>query len=1066
MFTSTNRSGSTFLYAAISFCVLLTCSFSLLSNASGMEPPPVTITGRVTAAETNSPLPGVTVAVKGTSSGTVTDQDGRYKLTVNNGQGTLVFSFIGYLRKEEPINNRTTIDMAMSQDLAAIEEVVVVGYGTRKKSDVTGSLSSVNAQQLKQVPVQSISQALQGRAAGVDVAASSFRPGDNPQIRIRGNRSLKATNYPLVVMDGIPLPDSSSINDFNPSDIESIEILKDASATAIYGSRGANGVILVTLKKGKAGVASVTYDGYVGFSKPLTKIDMMSGGEYAELKREAYRNNSDPLDYTTPFPNPVQDYNLFKADPYMWESVAQGYEWVNKGAFIPRYRAATEQEKQQFALYGLGNFDSLPVYNAGRVRTTDWAGLALRTGIKQDHQVSVSGGSEKVRVIFSLGYYNESGIQKTQSFERYNVRLGIDYQLSRNIRVGGSTMASLSNQQFGAPLYFNAIGQLPIAVPYDSAGNRIYQPGGDPLIFNPLFNIENVIDERRVTHFMGSYYGEVQLLEGLRFRVNFGPDFRHYRRGQFYGSLSTNRNRGTSQAIYDQNQRMSYVLENLLYYDKTLNSAHSFGVTLLQSMQNERYEASGLTVSNLPYDKQLFYNLGSTNNSGPDAFSSDFSKRRLMSYMGRVNYTLLNRYLLTVSGRFDGSSVLAPGKKWEFFPSFALAWKLQEEPFMKGIAAVDELKLRVGYGKTGNSAINPYTVQGRLNKTRYVWGDNPAWGYLPSLIPNPNLKWEATHQLNAGIDFSLVKGRISGTVDVYEAKTQDLIMDRQVPTASGFGFIQENIGSTRNRGVEVSLSTVNIETDGGFRWNTDLVFAKNKEEITELYGTTNDDIANRWFIGQPITVFYDWKPIGVWQTNEADAATVYGRKPGQNKIQDINNDKVIDARDRVIIGNNVPDWSGSIVNTFGYKGVEFSFFFYARIGQMIASGYYRPSLAGRYTEMKLDYWTPANPSNQYPRPRQDQERIDYPESYLYQKASFVKLRNVSLSYNLPKKMISRLRIQKLRVYVTAYNPWLITDFKGLDPEFTANYNVNVNDQLTENNNLSDKSFVFGLSVGF
>jgi TonB-linked SusC/RagA family outer membrane protein len=1065
MFTSTIRIGNPFPYAVALLCLLITCWLPPRTHASG-KGPAATITGRVTAAENNSPLPGVTVSLKGSSTGTVTDQDGRYKLTVADGQGTLVFSFIGYVRKEEPINNRTTINIALSQDLAAIEEVVVVGYGTRKKSDVTGSLSSVSAQQLKQVPVQSISQALQGRAAGVDVAASSFRPGENPQIRIRGNRSLKATNYPLVVLDGIPLPDSSSINDFNPSDIASVEILKDASATAIYGSRGANGVILVTLKKGKAGVASVTYDGYVGFSKPLATMEMMNGAEYAELKREAYRNNSDLTDYNTPFPNPVQDFNLFKADPNMWESVAQGYDWVDKAAMIPRYRAITDQERQQFDKYGLGSFDSLPIYDPGKVRTTDWADLALRTGLKQDHQVSVSGGSEKVRVIFSLGYYNESGIQKTQSFERYNVRLGIDYQLSPNIRVGGSTMASLSNQQFGAPLYFNAIGQLPLALPYDSAGNRIYQPGGDPLIFNPLFNIDNVIDERRVTHFMGSYYGEIQLIEGLRFRMNFGPDFRHYRRGQFYGSLSTNRNRGTSQAIYDQNQRFSYVLENLLYYDKTINSSHSIGLTLLHSLQNERFEASGLTVSNLPYDKQLFYNLGSTNNSGPDVFSSDFSRRRLMSYMGRVNYTLLNRYLLTVSGRFDGSSVLAPGKKWEFFPSFALAWKLQEEPFLKGIAALDELKLRVGYGKTGNSAINPYTVQGRLAKSRYVWGDNPAWGYLPSLIPNPNLKWEATHQLNAGIDFSFIKGRVSGTVDVYQANTRDLIMDRQVPTVSGFGFIQENIGSTRNRGVEISLSTVNIETSSGFRWNTDLVFAKNKEEITELYGMQNDDIANRWFIGQPVTVFYDWKPLGVWQTDEADAASVYGRKPGQNKIQDINNDKIIDARDRVIIGNNVPDWTGSIVNSFSYKGVEFSFFFYARIGQMIASGYYRPSLAGRYTERKLDYWTPVNPSNMYPRPRQDQERIDYPESYLYQKASFVKLRNVSLSYTLPRKAISRLHLQNLRVYVTAFNPWLITDFKGLDPEFTANYNVNVNDQLTDNNNLSDKSFVFGVSVGF
>ncbi|HEU4555338.1 MAG TPA: SusC/RagA family TonB-linked outer membrane protein, partial [Chitinophaga sp.] len=788
MYTSTKRSRLTCLFAKAFLFILLVCS----SCASAFAQQPVIVTGQVTAADNNNPLPGVTVALKGTSTGTVTDKDGHYRLSVPSGSGTLVFSFVGYAHKEEEIGGRRNINIVLAQDLAAIEEVVVVGYGTRKKSDVTGSLSSVSAQQLKQVPVQSVSQALQGRAAGVDVSASSFRPGDNPQIRIRGNRSLKAINYPLVVLDGIPLPDSSSINDFNPSDIASIEILKDASATAIYGSRGANGVILVTMKKGRAGAPVVTYDGYVGFSKPLTTLDMMDGGEFAELRREAYRNNSDPDDYTTPFPNPRQDYNLFKGDANMWESVAQGYEWIDKANLIPRYRAATAEEQQRFALYGMGAFDSVPVYDPHKVRTTDWARLALRTGIKQDHQVSVSGGSEKVRVVLSLGYYNESGIQKTQSFERYNVRLGLDYNVSRILRVGGSTMASVANQQYGAPLYFNAIGQLPLAVPYDSAGNKIYQPGGDPLIFNPLFNIDNVIDERRTTHVMGSYYAELQLTDGLRFRMNFGPDYRQYRRGQFYGSLSTNRNRGTSQAIYDQQQRFSYVLENLLYYDKQFNRQHSVGVTLLQSIQHERYEASGLTVSNLPYDKQLFYNLGSTNNSGPDAFSSDYTQRRLMSYMGRVNYAFKDRYLLTVSGRFDGSSVLAPGNKWEFFPSFALAWKMQEENFLKNASFLDELKLRVGYGKTGNSAISPYTVQGRLVKTRYVWGDNPAWGYLPNLIANPSLKWEATYQLNAGVDFSFAKGRITGTVDLYQANTRDLIMDRQVPTVSGFGFIQEN----------------------------------------------------------------------------------------------------------------------------------------------------------------------------------------------------------------------------------------------------------------------------------
>jgi TonB-linked SusC/RagA family outer membrane protein len=1051
------------------------------------------VSGRVTSSDDGNGFPGINIIVKGTTVGTVTDANGDYSIKVPSEESTLVFSSIGYKTMEVSVGSQTTINLSLEPDITSLTEVVVVGYGTVRKSDVTGSLVSVSSQQIQQVPVQSISQALQGRAAGVDVAQANFRPGENPTIRIRGNRSIMASNNPLIVMDGIPLAEGSGINDFNPADIQSVEVLKDASAAAIYGSRGANGVILITTKRGKNGKAKINYEGYVGFSKPLAEIDMMTGSQFAELRREAHRNNSS-RSYKYPYADPAADFTLFGGqDINMWNSVAQAYDWVDEANRIPEMRDVTPEERALFQAYyeqdliryannptilaGLidpSTITQIPDYHPERVRNTDWADLVLQTGKKQSHQISISGGTEKLGVVFSGGYYDEEGIQKAQTYERFNGRLGLDYQASQAVKIGGSSNVAFSTQQYGSELYARAIGQLPIALPYDAAGDVILQPGGDALIFSPLNEIHDYIDERRISRFFGSYYGEIKLAEGLRFRTNFGPDFRQYRRGRYYGPFTSDRRGGTSQGIYDQDQRFSYVWENLLYYDKAFGD-HSLGLTFLQSAQRERFESSTITVSDLPY-RSLVFNLGSTNAAGPDAFGSSYYVKSLMSWMGRVNYGFKNRYLVTVTGRFDGSSTLAPGNQWDFFPSFALAWKAHEESFLATAGFIDELKVRAGYGKVGNSAVEPYTVQGRLLKTRYVWGNTPAWGFNPNWLPNKSLTWEKTASLNAGIDFGLFSGRISGTVDVYRQTTTDLIMNRLLPTVSGFTEIQSNIGSTRNSGIEVSLSSVNVELANGFKWTTDVVFTKNKEEIVELYSAKNDDIGNRWFIGQPLTTYYDWKAIGVWQSSEVEAAKEYGRIPGQGKFLDKDSDGDIDANDQMIRGSNVPDWSGSIVNTFSYKGFELSVFLYARMGQVIASGYYRPALAGRYTEPAfVDYWTPTNPTNVYPRPSQDQERIDRPESYLYQDGSFVKMRNITLSYSLPDKLISRLKFENLKVYVTAYNPFLFSDFKGGDPEFTAPITReldgrtvpvgSVNDQLITNN-LSERSVVVGIKAGF
>jgi len=1077
-----------------------------------------TVTGRVTSKDDGLGFPGVNVVVKGTSIGTVTDSDGKFSLGVPNTEAVLVFSSIGYATTEVIVGAQTSFEVALATDITSLSEVVVVGYGTVKKSDVTGALTSVSAEQIRSVPVQSISQGLQGRAAGVDITSNNTRPGENPVIRIRGNRSLIGGNEPLIVLDGIPLPEGSSINDFSPADVQSVEILKDASASTIYGSRAANGVILVTTKKGKTGAAKISYDGFYGTASPLVGIDMMKGGQHAEMRREAYRNNG-VLTYSLPWADVPSDYASFSPqDIELWNSVADGYEWVDRDARIPVMRAVTAEEREVFEAYyaqyqlryPVGNpirtaaleakltalramLDDpnlqIPVYDPSKVRNTNWGDLALQTGRKQSHQISVSGGNDDVRMFFGAGYYGEEGIQKTQAFERFNLKLGVDYKANKWLSLGGTVTGTVAEQEFGSPLYFRAIGQIPLAIPYDAKGNIILQPGGDALVFSPLNEIEDFVDDRRTTRAFGSYYAEAKIIDGLKFRMNVGTDFKQLRRGQYQGALTSDRRGGTSWANYEQSQRFSYVWDNLLYYDKEINEIHNIGVTALFGLQEERYEASGTNVSNLPFESQLFYNLGSTNAAGPDGFSSDYSRKAIMYMMARINYSLSDKYLVTLTGRRDGLSTLPPGSKWGFFPSASLAWKIHHESFMGSVNFVNELKLRLGYGEVGNSNVPPpYLAPGRLEKKPYVWNETPAWGYVGQFTPNPDLKWEGTKSLNLGLDFGLFDDRVSGSLELYQQDTHDLIMLRQLPTASGYGGAYQNIGEVRNKGIELMLNTINLDMSNGLKWTTNIVFSKNKEEIMELYGGTNDDLGNRWFIGQPITTYYDWQPIGIWQSNEADAAKAYGRIPGQGRIQDQLTvdtdgdgvkdapDGVINAADMVIRGNNVPKWTGSMTNTVSFKGVELSFMLYTRQGSTIASGYHRPALAGRYPEPAfVDYWTPANPTNVYPRPTADQERIDYPESYLYQDASFVKMRNITLAYSFSPALISKYKMTNLKVYFTAFNPFLWTDFEAGDPEFYANATrvvgglntpiTNVNDQII-GNNLSDKSMVFGLSVGF
>lgn len=970
----------------------------LLSRLLAQAPP--SISGRVTD-EAGQPLPGVTVVEKGTTAGTTTDSDGRYAFRVSSAGAVLAFSFVGYQAREETVGNRTNLDITLRAADETLNEVVVVGYGTQQKKDLTGSVVSIKGRDVLQVPGPNAIKSMQGLVAGVDIASTSNAPNASPVIRIRGNRSINAGNDPLIVVDGLPF--SGSLNDINSGDIRSIEVLKDASATAIYGSRGANGVVLITTNRGTVGKVQVTYNGYYGVQTPLNSPRFMNGAEFAEFRREAERNVGR---YNSATPTKALDEKMFyfrNAD--VEASVLQAYD-------------------------DNGNYDP------SKVRTFDWIDAVTRTGAQQEHQLSISTGTEKSQTAFSLGYFNNVGVVKGNDYNRLNLRFTFDNQIVKRLKIGGTMAVSVNRNKSTDDLYNIASTVNPLSPIRDKDGNLIAEPASDPLSFNPLIRYEGAFNQANSNRFFGNIYAELGLIDGLKYRLNFSPDYRFVRTGAFRNSPA---NQGSpSSASYGTSQPFHYVLDNMLLYDKLFGNDHKLNVTLLQSLEGDRVESAGGAVRELPYDQQQFYNLGTANTVS--SISSGLTEWTLSSFMARFNYGFKSKYLFTLTGRYDGSSRLAPGRKWDFFPSAAVAWNASEEAFVRNLKAVSDLKLRLSYGVTGNTAINPYQTQGGLARTVYATDDLPAYGYQPNLIVNPNLGWEKTAQANIGVDFGLWNDRLTGSVDLYRQNTTDLLLARQLPTASGFTSIVENVGATRNSGVELLLRGVVIDKPGKFRWVNQVTFTRNKEQIVSLYNGAVDDIGNRWFIGYPVNTFFDYRKIGIFQNTDADKEliTIYNKNggnfaPGEIKIQDTNGDGRINADDRVILGSGVPTWYGSLNSTFEFFGFDLNFLLFARRGQTIfdtQSMLYE----GRNNWFAVDYWTPGNPTNAFPRPVSGRQSPLFANTLGYQDGSFVRLRNVTLGYRLPASVQQRLRASNVRIYVSALNPLLITSFRGFDPE--------------------------------
>ena len=1024
--------------------------------------------------------------MKGSGATASSNDKGAFTLQVANPNATLVVSYIGYLTQELKLNNKATVSIMLYATSKSLEDVVVVGYGTRKKGDVTGSTASISAEKIRAVPVTNVTQALQGRVAGVEAMASSFRPGNGSRIRIRGNRSLSASNEPLYVVDGVPV--SYTIDDMNPLDIENIDVLKDASATAIYGVRGANGVIQITTRKGKAGKVSVEYSGSVSFDNILKHIPVFNATQLMDAWRQAFsadkvynfaQNTSQPNNY---YPNAAADINLFDGDLYTLNAIKGAYQWRvfdrATNTYIAFKRPSTAEEKAVMGSLKIPVLDSLDIYDPSKVQGYNWQDAAIRQGITNSQNISISAGSDKIRASFNAGYFNQKGIEYGQDYTRYTIGNNTEFKPVKWLTFGNSITYSNSLQNIGPSMYGGASGQLTFAQPYDSTGKFILYAGGDQNIVNPMNDKNTVFNEMKVSRVFGNVYAEFTLFKGLRYKTVFGLDSRNSRQGQFNGAQSSVRQGGVANATHTITNSISWVYDNLLYYDFKIKKDHSFNVTLLHEMQNpNKTDVLALTANNLIFEEQKWYSLN-RNTLGVTTGSGSYSAQQLLSYMGRIDYNYKNRYYLTLSNRYDNSSVLAEGSKGQWFPSAAVAWRMDNETFFLNQHVINAAKLRVGYGLVGNSSIPPYRTNGPLDFTNYNWTNGAAAvGLAPTTFKTPGLTWEKTATVNAGLDFGLFGNRISGSIDVYKSKTTDQLQEMRIPNANGVSSMYINLGEVSNKGFDISLSSVNVNS-GGFTWTTDLVFSKNKESIVTIDGTSNNNLLNLWMVGQPIRVYYNYVSDGIYQYSDTakggyladylwpkgtnSANTLY--RPGKVRVRDINGDSLIDGNDKTVLGYDNANWTGSITNTFSYKNFELSCMIYIRKGGMYRVP--RPSLVGRFQSNSVNYWTPTNPSNEYQQPTRTSDVPTYWEALGYREGSFVRVRNISLTYRIPQSLLTKIKANAMSVYVNAVNPFLFHNKSDYDPEtiqYTEQFASTTNNPGP--NSYSFRSFVVGVRLG-
>lgn len=978
-----------------------------------------TVTGTVYSGDDNEPLPGVNIIVKGTTTGTTTNIDGQFELAVESLQDTLVFSFIGYQTQEVPLDGRT--ELTVTLDLLVLEgqEIVVVGYGSMEEQDLTGSVSSVKAEELLTRPAINVEQALAGKVAGVQVATNSGRPGGRTRIRIRGSGSINASNDPLYVVDGVVL--TLDIATIDPNDIESIEVLKDASATAIYGTRGSNGVVLITTKRGRRNSNQITYNGYTSASTMARKQDVLTSEEWLYIEEQAYAN--------------AQKY-----DPVGW---ANG-----------RYRDPLEVRRE----YMVGNTEGNPELfdeNLNPLYDTDWQDAVTRTAVSQSHNLSFTGGSENTTYGLFLGYNEENGIIKDTHLRRANVRATIDSDVKDWLRIGG-TMSYANNyerradERVGANTVPRMIIEMIPIVPYKypdgTYGRREDYPNmetGD----NPQAQIDQDSRNYRYNTFNGNTYATITPLSGLEFTSRLGVNVRNQYNPYFNGRYSNLEGLGRNYAeIWSYDSRF-WQWSNHLNYSFDLGEKHSFYTTLGTELQNYDYLQWYSGSRDLSDDYYLWYNLGA--GSTPSAPSSGSTSWAMASQFARINYNYDNRYLLTVTGRRDGSSRFGPNNKYAFFPSAALAWRISEESFLQNNPTLSDLKLRVSYGLTGNSEIGQYRSLANLGTNTAIFGGNRASGTVISTLANPDLRWEKSAQVDVGFDVGLFDDRIEFTADYFVRNTRDLLLGAPVPSTSGYGSMTRNIGSIQNRGFELAVNTVNV-LNSDFRWTTNFNLTHNRNKVTALGVNDEDIFPGPWFlnqtnvlrVGEPVGSFWGLIREGTWGTDEAAEAERYGKLPGDLKFRDLNNDGQINENDYTIIGNGTPDFYGTLNNVVTYKNLDFTLELQFMTGHDVYqltehSSLDRTGIANSYADV-LNAWTPENQSSMLAQWRPTSAGYDsFLDSYKVKDGSFIRGKNIVLGYTLPNATVTRMGVQNVRLYVAAQNFFVLTKYEGYDPETTT-----------------------------
>lgn len=1017
-----NHSSVTF---SLVLLFLFVCIF-INTTAQTNKPENHPLSGKVIDQKTKEPLAGATVHIKGTTHEVITNKDGEFSfITAQRAPLIYVISFVGYQQLEYKLEATKYADIELKGGNASLTDVVVIGYGTQRKSDLTGSVATINANTIKQSPVSSFDKILQGTVSGVQVTQTSGQPGSAVTIRIRGGNSIQGGNEPLYVIDGFPVyndnstanagvisgPGINALASLNPGDIESINILKDASATAIYGARGANGVVIITTKKGKAGENTISYDGYYGSQEVIRTLPLLNATQWALLKNDA-----------------------------------------NKDANIAP--AFTDEQIQK-----LGD-------------GTDWQAAAFRRAPIQNHQVTISGGDEKTRYAISGNYYNQDGVLQNTDFDRYSVRLNLDRIVSDKFKTGVTFSASKTSAQVADNSVVSTLLLIPPTVNiYDSTGKFNIRSPYEVALGNPINTLYNAINQTNTYRLLGNFYAEYRIIEGLTAKVTAGADIINNKQNRFLPSTLYEGSATNGSASVGSQFATTWLNENTLNYVTKLGNGNSLNVLVGYTQQTSKAESVIANGQRFVSDELAYNNLGS--GSLLVAPASGYYDWSLSSFIGRVNYSIADKYLFTVTGRADGSSRFGENNKWGYFPSAAVAWNAGREGFIKSIETISTLKLRASIGVTGNQEIGQYQSLGTLTNVSYLIGNQLVTGFTPSRIANSDLSWETTTQYDGGFDLGLLRNRINITADLYYKKTTNLLLDVPLPYTSGQASSLQNYGTVQNKGFELSVSSDNIR--GTFKWSTNLVFSLNRNKVLSLGNGVDYIITNPLIVkvGEPLGSFYGYKTNGIFQLTDdiSKLPTIdpANTKPGDRRYADINGDGIItQADDRIIIGNAQPKFTGGVTNNFGYKGFDLSIFLQGSYGNdlfnqnkqqlELLTGQQNVSITA------LERWTPNNPGNTMPRAKIDPAPVN--NDRFVEDASFLRVKNLTLGYNFPKSITSKLKAKQLRFYVAAQNLVTWTKYTGYDPEVSTNGQSTLLMGIDYATYPNYKSYLVGLNLTF